>query len=387
MIAIEMMNEAGGVLGKYKIVPIVADLQSSPDIALREAERLIEVEHVPLISGVISSSVAVPLAPVCERHKIIFFLNVAISDAVVKGRHLRYTFRIQPMGSQWGKGTVEFINYNYKKLGAARPGDVRVAVIYEDGPYGVSCCAGNMERIKEYGLNLVLKESYAHDIKDMTALITKLKVADAHVIFHTGYFPDITIFLRQARALGLNWKAYLGHGAGHADLIAIAKAVGPKLVEYSYNIDPPPAQILDPKSLTPKWAKWNAEFLRRVKEKFGIDNPPTHFTQGFVYNWILLHDVLPIAITKYGLDPGTDPKVQAEAIRKAFLDVDIPEGGTGEVFGVKFAPPEHEYAGQNLRAYPVVMQWFVGKWHLMWPEAGRTEEPKLPVPSDSPFAK
>ena len=58
MIAIDMINARGGVAGKYKIKPIVADDQSSPDIAIREAERLISVEKVPIIIGVFSSSVA-----------------------------------------------------------------------------------------------------------------------------------------------------------------------------------------------------------------------------------------------------------------------------------------------------------------------------------------
>ena len=42
-IAIEMVNEKGGVLGKHKIVPIAADAQSKADVAINEAERLIKV--------------------------------------------------------------------------------------------------------------------------------------------------------------------------------------------------------------------------------------------------------------------------------------------------------------------------------------------------------
>ena len=42
---------------------------------------------------------------------------------------------------------------------------------------------------------------------------------------------------------------------------------------------------------------------------------------GFNNTWIFLTDVLPRAIKKYG---GYDP----EALRKAALDTDIPDGGT-----------------------------------------------------------
>ena len=53
---------------------------------------------------------------------------------------------------------------------------------------------------------------------------------------------------------------------------------------------------------------------------------------GFNQAWIFLTDVLPRAIKKHG---GFDP----EALRKAALETDIPEGGTIQGYGVKFFPP------------------------------------------------
>src|SRR5512138_3122075 len=72
LVAIDMWNARGGILNKYDIVPVEADDQSSPDVALREAERLINVEKVPVILGIYSSSIAVPLGPLCEKNKTIF---------------------------------------------------------------------------------------------------------------------------------------------------------------------------------------------------------------------------------------------------------------------------------------------------------------------------
>ena len=47
-IAIDMINERGGVEG-YTIVPVKGDAQSKPDIAISEAERLINVENVDML--------------------------------------------------------------------------------------------------------------------------------------------------------------------------------------------------------------------------------------------------------------------------------------------------------------------------------------------------
>ena len=41
---------------------------------------------------------------------------------------------------------------------------------------------------------------------DLSALVTKLQRAQPDVILHTGYNPDITLFLRQAKEAGLKFR-------------------------------------------------------------------------------------------------------------------------------------------------------------------------------------
>ncbi len=65
---------------------------------------------------------------------------------------------------------------------------------------------------------------------------------------------------------------------------------------------------------------------------------PPHVSMGFNQTWIFLTDVLPRAIKKYG---GADP----EALRKAALDTDIPDGGTIQGYGVKFYPAGRRNVG------------------------------------------
>jgi ABC-type branched-subunit amino acid transport system substrate-binding protein len=51
-IAIGIVNERGGVAGKYKVQPINADLQSKADAAINEVERLINQEKVEIVLDV-----------------------------------------------------------------------------------------------------------------------------------------------------------------------------------------------------------------------------------------------------------------------------------------------------------------------------------------------
>src|SRR5262249_16769342 len=65
-IAIDLVNEKGGVGGKYKVVPINADCQSKVDVAINEVERLLSQEKVDIVNGVYASAHAVPLAAKVE---------------------------------------------------------------------------------------------------------------------------------------------------------------------------------------------------------------------------------------------------------------------------------------------------------------------------------
>jgi branched-chain amino acid transport system substrate-binding protein len=100
---------------------------------------------------------------------------------------------------------------------------------------------------------------------------------------------------------------------------------------------------------------------------------------GFNNTWIFLNDVLPRAIKKYG---GFD----SESLRKAALETDIPVGGTLQGYGVKFFPPGHPLAGQNERAFPVVMQYVNGRARIAWPREIQTTDPVLPFPKGHAFA-
>src|SRR5215510_15568395 len=87
-IAIDLVNEKGGVAGKYKVVPVKADSQSKADVAINEVERLISQEKVDIVLGVYASAHAVPLAAKVDAQKKILWITTAISTAVFKNKNL-----------------------------------------------------------------------------------------------------------------------------------------------------------------------------------------------------------------------------------------------------------------------------------------------------------
>src|SRR6202011_246639 len=242
-------------------------------------------------------------------------------------------FRPQAAGDQYGMMTTDFIAQNSMSKFGKEPKDLRVAIIHEDGAYGVDVGKGNEDGAKKAGFNIVLDEGYSATAPDLSALVTKLKRARPDVVFHTGYNPDITLFLRQAREQGLRFKALIGHGAGYGVYDKLKEALGTD-VNYFFNVDPISIWLTHEKALKPGLA----DIIKMVGEEYAKARPGTviksaHVGMAASNTYVLLTEVLPLAIRKYG---GFD----ADALRNAALSVDLPEGGTMLGFGVKFGGEE-----------------------------------------------
>ena len=377
-IMIDNFAKKGGVEG-YAIEAIYADAQSKPDVAINEAVRLVEQEKVDMLLGFYSSAQCVPAAARVEQLHKFMWITTCISSAVLENRHLKYVFRTQPSGRQFGLMSADFVAQNAKAKLGKEPKDLRVAIIHEDGAYGVDVSKGNEEGAKKAGFNVVLKEGYSATAPDLSPLVTKLKRGRPDVIFHTGYNPDISLFLRQSRELGLRFSALIGHGAGYGVYDKLKESMG-KDVNWFFNVDPISIWLANEKALKPQLLP----MIKTIGEEYEKARPGTQVRSAHVgmsasNTYVFMTEVLPRAIKKYG---GID----ADALRKAALDVDLPEGGTMLGFGVKFAGEGSPMAGQNERAFPIIIQYVDDKPYVVWPKSLQQREPVLPLPGSSVYS-
>ena len=367
-----------GPIEGYKIEAVYADGQSKPDVVINEATRLIEQEKVDMLLGFYSSAECVPAAARIEEFKKFMWITTCIASPVLLDRHLHYVFRPQPFGQQWGLTAADMISANAKTMLGKDPKDVRVAIIHEDGAYGVDVAKGNENGSKKGGLNIVLNEGYSATAPDLSSLVTKLKRARPDVIFHTGYNPDISLFLRQARELGLRFSVLIGQGAGYTDYTRIKQAVGND-ANYFFDVDPISIWDTNQKALSPElppMIKMIGDAYMKAKPDTIIKSP--HVGMAASNTYLFLSDVLPRAIKKYG-------GVSADALAKAARETDIPDGGTMLGFGVKFEGIDEPMAGQNTRAFPVVIQYIDDKAYVVWPKSQQQREP-MKLPASSPYA-
>jgi branched-chain amino acid transport system substrate-binding protein len=376
-IVIDNVIARGGVEG-YRIEALYADAQSKPEVAINEAVRLVEQEKVDMLLGFFSSAQCVPVAARIEQLRKFMWITTCISSAVLENRNLRFVFRSQPSGRQFGIASTDFIAHYAKEKFGKDAKDTAVAIIHEDGAYGVDVARGNEEGAKTNGLKVALKEGYAATAPDLSALVTKLRRARPDVILHTGYNPDITLFLRQAREGGLRFRALVGHGAGYGVPDKLREALGKDVVGF-FNVDPISIWQTNAAALTPGLS----DMVKLVGDAYERAQPGTtvrsaHVGMAASNTHVFFSQVLPRAIRQYG---GTD----AEALRKAALDVDLPEGGTMLGFGVKF-DAEGAMAGQNQRAFPVIVEYTEDGTAVVWPRSQQVRAPTLPLPAGNPYA-
>ena len=377
-IMIDWFNANGGIAG-YKVDAVYADAQSKPDVAINEAVRLIEQEKVDMLLGFYSSAECVPAAARIEEFKKFMWITTCIASPVLAGRDLHYVFRPQPYGQQWGHASTAMVDAYAKSQLGKDSKDLKVAIIHEDGPYGTDVAKGDADGSAKYGFQVVDNEGYSASAPDLSSMVTKLKRAAPDVIFHTGYNPDITLFLRQARELGLHFSTLIGQGAGYTVYSKLKETVGSD-INYVFDTDVGSIWQTKQDALKPELPP----IIKMIGDEYQKAKPDTviksaHVGIGAANTYVFLSDVLPRAIKKYG-------GITSDDLRQAALDTEIPDGGTMLGFGVKFETPGMPMAGQNDRGYPIIVQYIDDKSYVVWPKSLQEREPVMKLPSSSPYA-
>jgi len=366
--AIEIFTNKS-ILPNVEIITAIGDSQSSPTVAISEAERLITVEGVDIIIGSYAGPLAMSIAQVAERYSTPMFEVIAAPNELCT-RGYTWIFRFGPAGLYYGHAAVDFF-VNFTQRMGWNINELNVAVVHEDGSYGTSCADGDVERLNYYNLTSILKtrERYSSASTDLSSLITKLKTLNIDVVLITSYAADSQLFIRQSNELGFKPRLIIGHSAGY-ELPATASAVG-DLMKGIFVVGFP-LYGMNTQGLQAEVRNDVETFITYYENKYG-GRPASWGAKAFSATYhVLLKTVIKTALEKYG-------DITKENIRKAFLEVDVPDGGTFVGFGAKFLPPTDPKAGENIRAtYHPVCEWFNSTSSgliVVFPQALALQEP------------
>ena len=243
-VAIEEINQAGGVLGRpFKVIN--KDTKISPSVGLREAKDLVISKKVDFLMGNISSGVALAISGFAKQAKVIYVVTGSRSTKITEDKGHRYVFRI---------GADEFSRVSsVAQLAAKKWGDKnkKIVMINPDYGYGHACAKYFKEEYGKCvpGIEVVYSGWPKLGTADFTPYISKLMSSDAQILFHSLYGGDYLTFVKQAVPAGVYKKFHVvGASCGGTETVCNMKKGAPAPIGEILSDEFPYWAISNPKA-------------------------------------------------------------------------------------------------------------------------------------------
>ena len=196
-LAIDEINAAGGINGK-KIKLIKADTKSETSEAVNSATKLIADDKVKVLVGPATTAPVIAETQVATEHKVPILAPCATSAKVTvdNGKVQPFVFRSCFIDPQQGDVMAKFAKENLKAV---------TAVVYFDSSsdYSKSLAQVFKEKFEAAGGKVLMEEAFVQKDQDFKATLTKLKTANAQVMFVPAYYEEVGKIVKQARELGI----------------------------------------------------------------------------------------------------------------------------------------------------------------------------------------
>ena len=196
-LAIKEANEAGGINGK-QIKLVEADNKSESAEAVNAATKLISDDGVKVIVGPAVTANVIAESQVAADNKVpvIAFAATNPDVTVENGAVKPYIFRSCFIDPQQGTVMAQFASKELK---------AKTAVMYIDSSSDYSKSLGKVfqETFEAAGGKVVMQESFLAKDQDFKAALTKIKAANADVIFVPAYYEEVGKIVKQAREIGI----------------------------------------------------------------------------------------------------------------------------------------------------------------------------------------
>ncbi|MDO8586049.1 MAG: ABC transporter substrate-binding protein [Armatimonadota bacterium] len=208
-LAVEEINNAGGVLGK-KIRLIIQDDRSDPAEAKTAVTKLVMQDRVAAVLGEVASTRSMAAAPVCQQAGVPMITPSSTNPAVTKRGD--YIFRVCFIDDF--QGTI------CAKFAAETLGLKRAAIIKDvKNDYSVGLAKSFTDSFSKLGGQIVGEVSYSEGDTDFSSQITAIRGTKPQIIFVPGYYQEVDLIARKARQLGIKVPLLGGDGWDSSTLI------------------------------------------------------------------------------------------------------------------------------------------------------------------------
>ncbi len=217
------LEAQGGIIGtdglRHPVKIVIYDTQSSADVAITLAKKLINDDKVVAIVGGTTSPESLALVPIVQEAKIPFISAASSSQIVEPVTERFWVFKTAQNNRHTAPQQVEY---------AKAKGLTRIANLYVNNSYGEDGRNAIRDAAKAAGVEIVIEETFEAADTNMMAQLTKVKASIAQAVLVTAIPPAASILTKQYREMGLKMPLIHNHGIGMKSFIAQA---GPENAE------------------------------------------------------------------------------------------------------------------------------------------------------------
>ncbi|NLH81452.1 MAG: branched-chain amino acid ABC transporter substrate-binding protein [Phyllobacteriaceae bacterium] len=225
--AVADIDAKGGVLGK-QLELTAGDDQADPKQGVSVANKMAG-DGVKFVAGHLNSGVSIAASDVYAENGILE-ISPSTTNPSFTDRGLPNVFRTCGRDDQQGKVAGAFL----AKTFAGK----KIAVLDDKTTYGRGLADETKKALVAAGMTPVLSESINGGEKDYGALVSKIKAAQADVVYFGGTHADAGLIIRQMRDQGVKAPLMGGDGINSGELAAIAGPDGIDGTLMTFSPDP-----------------------------------------------------------------------------------------------------------------------------------------------------
>ena len=217
-LALEQINQAGGLLGKQVRV-ITEDDRSDANEAVTAVQKLVNSDNVVGVIGEVASKRSLAGGGVCEQYRCPMLSpsstnpDVTVENGKVKTYIFRICFTDTFQGRVDGKFAAE---QGWKKL---------TMMTNADEDYSKGLARSFRAEYTKVG-QIVDDESYGGDTQDFKSQLSRIKQANPDAVYIPGYYNEVGLILPQAKEIGLDVPFFGGDGWDSPLTLALPAAQG-----------------------------------------------------------------------------------------------------------------------------------------------------------------
>ena len=219
VIAADEINSKGGVFvrelnARVNITPVLGDDESTREGGQKAVSKLINEDKVDVLVGGFSSAVTTAHQSIVAEAKVPYIITGASSPTITRRTDINtsYMFHHDPTTDDFGKQTVLFIDQSIRpavnaKFNFSQDRPLRLAVVYQDSPYGKGVLDAVASTIASEHLNVVMvdNETFKMGETDFRTVLTSVKAANPDAVYAAAFLNEQIPMVTQARRdVGLN---------------------------------------------------------------------------------------------------------------------------------------------------------------------------------------